>query len=220
MKIVIIDDEILLSNKIGKKLENYGYSVVIYHSCEKFFANPPTNTDLYVIDISLRDGSGMDIIAWLREKDIQSPIMIISWYGDTDNITHWLDIWADDYMIKPLVPDEFLARIRALLRRPIWRKETLAIVYKNISYNPDKKECYVDGVYVPMPHKESLVIELLLMKKWETIKREELIGYVWWEIRLELFSDNTLNATISKIKKKLWDQVKIKTLYKTGYMLI
>lgn len=92
MKIVIVDDEIILSTKIAKKLENQGFSVVVYNSYKKFFQRAPGIVDLYVIDLSLRDGSGIDIIRHLRSNDIQSPIMIISGYGDTDNITHGLDV--------------------------------------------------------------------------------------------------------------------------------
>jgi DNA-binding response OmpR family regulator len=78
MKIVIVDDEIILSNKIAKKLEHHGFSVVIYNSYKKFIQRSPGMVDLYVIDLSLRDGSGIDIITFLRKNNIQSPIMIIS----------------------------------------------------------------------------------------------------------------------------------------------
>lgn len=219
MKIVIVDDEIILSTKIAKKLENQGFSVIVYNSYKKFFQRAPGVVDLYVIDLSLRDGSGIDIIKHLRATDIQSPIMIISGYGDTDNITHGLDIWADDYMVKPLIPEEFLARIRALMRRPRARRKADLVYLENLSFDKEAQEFLLDEEPITLPKKEYLTLEILMESAGKIVKREELIEYVWWDLQLDTFLDNTLNTTISRLKKKIGDKLEIQVLYKAGYIL-
>jgi len=118
MHISIIDDEKLLTHKISKKLEGSGYATSSFYGYEDFMRHGDIRSQLYIVDISLRDGSGFDIIKWLRNGKSRAPIIIISGYGDTSRITYGLDLGADDYLVKPVQPDELVARIRAILRRP------------------------------------------------------------------------------------------------------
>jgi DNA-binding response OmpR family regulator len=99
---------------------------------------------LYIIDVSLGDGSGFDIITWLRESaQSKSPILIISGYGNSEKVVYGLNIGADDYMVKPLIPEELMARIKALLRRPIVLSSNAVLNYKDISYDSSRKETRV-----------------------------------------------------------------------------
>jgi DNA-binding response OmpR family regulator len=94
-------------------------------------------SQLYIIDISLGDGSGFDIIRWLRENaNSLSPILIISGYGNSEKIIYGLNIGGDDYIIKPINPEELIARVKALMRRPSILISDKILLYKSISYNP------------------------------------------------------------------------------------
>ncbi len=107
-------------------------------------AHGSVSSQLYIVDISLGDGSGFDIIASLRsEEGCRAPILIISGYGDSDKIVYGLNIGADDYLTKLFVPDELIARIRALLRRPIDITPRIFLRYKDITHDPSNQETRV-----------------------------------------------------------------------------
>jgi len=89
MHISIIDDEKILGSKIKKKLEHEGYIVSAFTGYQDFMSHGDGLSDLYLIDISLGDGSGFDIIQWLRNSTLcKAPILIMSGYGDSDNIIY------------------------------------------------------------------------------------------------------------------------------------
>ena len=123
-------------------------------------------------------------------------------------------------MVKPLIPEEFLARIRALMRRPtIARPKGNYIHYKNITLDKDRQEFFINGNVTVLPKKEYLMLELLMERAGEIVRREDLIEYVWGDIRFDNFLDNTLNTTISRLKRRVGEEVEIQVVYKAGYSL-
>jgi DNA-binding response OmpR family regulator len=89
MHISIIDDEKILADKILKKLQNNGYAASAFYGYQDFMHHGDATSGLYIIDISLSDGTGFDIIRWLRKnKESRAPIIVISGYGDSQNIVY------------------------------------------------------------------------------------------------------------------------------------
>ncbi len=220
MHISIIDDEKILSSKILKKIENNGYSASAFCGYQDFMKNANANSDLYIIDLSLGDGSGFDIIDWLRkEKHSLAPIIIMSGYADSQNVIYGLDIGADDYITKPFVPDELIARIKAILRRPRTTMIAPVVKYKNIAFNTATREAKIGNKPVYLTRNETLVVEMFLVNQKKIISRERLISSVWGWTGLGDVSDNTINVTISNIRKKLEGSFIPKTIYNQGYIL-
>lgn len=220
MHITIIDDERILGSKIKKKLESEWYAVSNFYSYQGFMKNGDGNSHLYIVDISLGDGSGFDIIDWLRNAiGTKVPIMIMSWYGDSEKIIYWLNIGADDYLTKPFVPDELIARIKALLRRPIDIIPNDNLIFKNIVFNPESREIRVKTNRVYLTFKEKRLLEFFMREQWKIVSREKLITYAWWGNHIWDITDNTINATLSKLRKKIWEDFSLVTIYKHGYIL-
>ena len=221
MRITIIDDEKILASKIWKKLQNNWYSINLFHGYQDFMQNGDANSALYIIDISLQDGSGFDIVQWLRKsQNPHVPVIIISGYWDSHKIIYWLDIWADDYLTKPFVPEELLARVKAVLRRPA--TETIAkktIKYKKITYCTETKMAQVGTNSIYFTKNEARILEYFLMNQGHVISRAKLIGEVWWWDGFFEVTDNTINVTLSKIRKKLWENFALKAVYNQGYIL-
>ena len=118
MKIAIIEDDFLLSKNIWKKLKWRWYKIIISNSVEEFKVKILDNADLYIIDLWLWDWRGEEIVKWIRDiKKSLKPILIMSGYSDTDTKVKLLHMWADDFISKPPVPEELVARVEALLRR-------------------------------------------------------------------------------------------------------
>lgn len=224
MHISIIEDEVLLGEKMRIKLINQWYLVSIFTSYKQFMTLWNSDSHLYVVDIGLWDGSGFDIITWLRKKQHSSaPIIITSWYGETDKIVYGLNIGADDYMIKPCIPDEFIARVDALARRSITDTtsiETLKIfTYKDITYSPHTQTVLQWKEKVYLSKKELLIFELFIRNPHSIITRETIIEKAWSTYDSSEISDTVLNTTLSRIRKKFWDEFHLNPLYSYGYIL-
>lgn len=220
MHITIIDDEKVLGSKIKKKLESEWYAVSDFYSYRDFMKNGDGNSHLYIVDISLGDGSGFDIIDWLRNAiGTKVPIMIMSWYGDSEKIIYWLNIGADDYLTKPFVPEELIARVKALLRRPLDITPKENLIFKNIVFNPESRETRVNSNRIYLTPKEIMLVEFFMREQWKIVSREKLITYAWWGNHIWDVSDNTINVTLSKIRKKIWDDFSLVTMYNHGYIL-
>jgi DNA-binding response OmpR family regulator len=224
MHISIIEDELLLGEKMRIKLINQWYLVSIFTSYKEFMTLWTSDSHLYVVDIGLWDWSGFDIITWLRKKqNSQAPIIITSWYGETDKIVYGLNIGADDYMIKPCIPDEFIARVDALARRSITdptSTETLKVfIYKNITYFPHTQVVLRGKEKIYLSKKELLIFELFIRSPHSIITREDIIEHAWSIYDSSEISDTVLNTALSRIRKKLWDEFQLNSLYSYGYIL-
>jgi DNA-binding response OmpR family regulator len=176
-------------------------------------------TDLYIIDLSLTDWSGFDLIKRLRLKNAFCPIIIISWYNDTEKKVYWLDIWADDYIAKPFSPNELLARIRNILKRTYRLDWANIIKYKNITFDMSSKSVLSLWKPIDLTRKEKQIIELFLLNIWSLITKTKLINSVWWDYSDTSVSDNTINSTLSKVRRKLWYDFNLKTIVNEGYIL-
>lgn len=219
MHISIIDDEKLLTKKIVKKLEGNGYVVSGFISYRDFVQNGDHLSDFYIVDISLGDGSGFDIIKSLREQKSTAPIMILSGYGDSEKIIYGLNIWADDYLTKPFIPEVLVARIKALLRRPKDIKNIETVSYKDIIITPSSGAVTASWKSIELARKEFFLLELFLRKPNQVIDRSEIIEKVWWVSDALSISDNNINVTLSKLRKKLGEHVMIEPIHGQGYIL-
>lgn len=220
MHIIIIEDEKILSEKLSKKLFRNWYTTSIFNWYKEFISSYKQKWDLYIIDISLIDWSWFDIITLLRdEKNISSPIIITSWYSDIEKKIYWLELWADDYLEKPFSSDELIARIKSLLRRSYKLVTNSNIKYKNIEYIYNTKYVQVNWVEVDLTAREIQLVEFLMFNIWKLISKSELLNSVWWENDLTKISDNTINVTISKIRKKIWYKFWLRTVKGKWYIL-
>lgn len=220
MHITIIEDEKILSNNIAKKLNRNWYNTKVFNSYNEFINENNLDSDLYVIDISLTDWSWFDIIKHIRKnRDNKTPIIITSWYWDIEKKIYWLDIWADDYLAKPYSIEELEARIRALLRRSYENINNSEITYNDLVLNLKEKLIRKNWEVIDLTSKEIQFVEYMMFNVWKIVKKIDLINSVWWKFDEIDVTDNTINVTISKIRKKLWESFKLKTMINRWYML-
>ncbi len=221
MLIAILEDEQLLAKNIKKKLEKNGYLVNIFNDITSIKNNQNIKFDLYIIDISLPDWDWLEFIKYLRKiQKINSPIIITSGYNDIDKKVYWLELWADDYLAKPFAPEELLARIKALIRRISKAPDNSIIMkYKDFTYNSQNKELKKWLSLIDLNKKELGIIEFFLLNKGKLITKNYLIKEIWGEDDDLSVSDNTINVTISRIRKKLWDSFNLVTIVRQWYRL-
>lgn len=218
MHVSIIDDEKILAGKIAKKFEMNGFVVSAFYGYREFVNSAP-DSQLYIVDISLGDGSGFDVITWLRnERKVRAPIILISGYGDNERVIKGLDIGADDYLIKPFLPEVLVARARAIIRRSggSVAKEEVRKLGKLVCHPPGGAVTY-DGKPLVLTRNERLMLETLMERAEWIVPRDELISRVWG--RQAEVTDNTICVTLSNLRRKIGEGCRIKAVYNQGYVI-
>src|SRR5262245_1859668 len=118
MRVLVVEDERKLAHVVASALEDEHYEVVTSNTGEDgFFRANAEVFDVVVLDIMLPGRSGLDILQALRQRHIDTPVLILTARDGVDDRVLGLDLGADDYLVKPFALPELLARIRALLRR-------------------------------------------------------------------------------------------------------
>lgn len=226
-KILIIDDEKEITELIEAFLKNESYQVYKAHSSnEAIKIIESESLDLAIIDIMLPDGNGFDLCKLIREKYTYPIIMLTSKTEGVDRITG-LSLGADDYVTKPFLPVELVARVKAQLRRVQNYdgrtqniSETLAIT--GLFLNKTSHECRLNDEIVKLTPTEFSILWTLCKNRGKVFSAEELFMTVWGE-KYYKNSRNTVMVQIRHIREKLKDTGEkpkfIKTIWGVGYIV-
>lgn len=221
MKITIIDDNVRLSKSIQKFFEKQNDIISLYHSRKQFMDTNDFNADVYIIDIALEDGNGLDIARHIREvKNLSTPILMISGYQGLKTKLEWFEIWIDDYIVKPFSPLELDARVKSILSR-LGRNisDDQQLSYKNISFDKQLRQLIKDDIEIDLSKKEKQIVELFMENPGIFISKEVLIITVWWKKYDIDRIQNTINVSLCKVRKKLWPDFNLSTINSEGYIL-
>jgi len=220
MAILIIEDEKKLVDILKIALKGERYSVdVAYDGEEGLLKAMKNNYSLILLDIMLPKKDGLAICRELRERQIHTPIIMLTARGSVDDRVVGLNAGADDYLIKPFGLNELFARIRAVLRR---RKTTDSDITKIADLVMDKKKHEVtrSGKVVNLTPKEYKLLDILLTNRGEAINRQKLIDHAWGPDFKE--TNNELNVHIKYLRRKIdGDRSKplIQTIRGVGFVL-
>ncbi len=180
-KILLIEDEDVMSEAIEYSLSREGFEVVRasdgVEGLKMFRSDPP---DLVLLDLMLPELDGLEVCREIR-RESQVPILIITAKdSDVDEVVG-LEIGADDYVRKPFNMRALIARVKALLRRGERKvaEVTTSIVAGEIELNPERKELLIRGKPVELTPMEYKVIENLMRNAGKTISREVLLNHIW-----------------------------------------
>ncbi len=214
MKILLVEDEIKLSNILQKGLKKQGFAVDIALDGEEALYQIELNCyDLVVLDLNLPKVSGLDVLRFIRETG-NTKVLILSANNSVEDKVLGLDLGANDYLQKPFDFSELLARIRNLLR---WKfnTESEIINYEDLSINIVGKTVTKLGENMRLTNKEYAILEYLATNRNRYITSEEIIEHVW-DSDVDLFS-NSFNYHISVLKKKLQTDGAIINERRKGY---
>jgi two-component system copper resistance phosphate regulon response regulator CusR len=222
MKILIIEDEESLAQLLKRGLETQGYAVDYLTDGEagqKRIEYHHKDYDLIILDLMLPKKSGNEICKSVREMGVTTPIIILTAKSDTFSKISMLDIGADDYMVKPFEFSELSARIRALVRRP---KVILPTELKvgDITLNQNTRKVFKGNKIVILTLKEFRLLEYLMRRANEVVKRVDLIDNIW-DFDYDSFS-NIIDVYINRLRDKMDKDRKaklIETIIGVGYRL-
>ena len=203
MRALLVEDDASSALLSSKLLEADGFAVDIAKTARDGLTNAMvTDYDLIVLDLGLPDGNGLSVVQALRREAKTAPIMILTGTLDKTTTVLALDAGADDFLTKPIIVDEFRARVRALIRRG-GAQRTEQLVCGNVVLNRLSRQLFINGAEVTLTAKELPLLEHLLLHRNEVVTRAELLERVW-DMHFDPGS-HVVDVNVARIRKKLAD---------------
>jgi len=219
MRVLLVEDEKPFAAALGKIFEKNKILVdVVNDGIEGKLLSENDVYDVIILDIMLPGMTGLEILRSIRESGKNVPILLLTAMDNTQDKVNGLNMGADDYLVKPFVTDELVARVRALGRRPWEVYQDNAIPFSNISLNINTGELYVDGNLNRLTAKEAQLLEMFIRNPGMTISKEQILDRIWG-IESQAM-ENSVEIYVHYLRKKL-DKSKtyIKTIRGLGYVL-
>ena len=221
-KILLVEDEVNIASFIERVLQEFGHEVsVAYDGMAGWELLQKENFQLLILDIIMPRMNGLQLCRQYRQLyGYQSPVVMLTALGTTDDIVNGLDAGADDYLVKPFSFQELEARIKALLRRIGTETATASLRCGDLSLDPTSHRAFRNGTPIDLTVKEYRLLEYFILNQGTALNRLTLLKHVWDKD----FDTNTnvvdvyVNYLRSKIDKD-FDHKLIRTVVGIGYMM-
>lgn len=221
MHILVVEDESKLSTYLQRGLEEEGYAVDSAHdgnSALEWALSMPF--DIIVLDIMLPGMDGLSICQELRNRDIRTPVLMLTARDTVDDRVIGLDAGADDYLVKPFAFKELLARLRALGRRANDQEKSTVLTVGELSLDTATHQVIRKGQTISLAAKEYAVLECLMREKNRVLTRDAIADHVW---NYSTFHEsNVIDVYIRNLRRKVddpFDQKLIQTVRGVGYRI-
>ena len=203
MRILVVEDERKIAQILVAALETEHFDVVVAPTGEDgFFRANAEAFDLVVLDVMLPGRSGLEILQTLRQRHVDTPVLIVTALDGVDDRVLGLDLGADDYLVKPFAIPELLARIRALLRRgrpsEVFRLKAADLEVDLVTRRAVRGQRLLD-----LTAREFELLEYLLRHQGHLVSREMLAREVWKEPRRATPLDNVIDVQMTRLRKKV-----------------
>lgn len=217
MRVLLVEDDELLGDGIRTGLRHYGHTVDWVKdgkAANDVLTSTYENFDIIVLDLGLPKLSGLEVLKSIREKNITTPVVILTARETVDDRVKGLDAGADDYITKPFDLDELCARMRALQRRSKSRAKPV-IVYGDITLDPASHVVLLNEEQVMVSRREFALLQKLIENAGRVISRDQLNQtlYGWGEN----IDSNALEVHIHNLRKRFGTHL-IRTIRGVGYM--
>jgi len=220
MRILLVEDERKVASFIARALKENTYAVDVAETGEKALElGTDVHYDAILLDVRLPGMSGIEVCRELRQRGIESPVLVLTARGLTEQKVEGLDAGADDYLTKPFVLAELLARVRALVRRG-FHSGNAKLSYADLSLDRHRRRAMRGPELIPLTSKEFALLELFLLRAPELVTRSEIVEHVW-DCHFDS-ETNLVEVYINRLRKKLEPAQSVKLLHTVrgvGYRL-
>jgi len=203
VRVLLVEDERKLARVLASALEAEHYDIVVAQTGEDgFFRANAEVFDLAALDLMLPGRSGLEILQTLRQRRIDTPVLILTARDGVDDRVLGLDLGADDYLVKPFALPELLARIRALLRRGR-PSEVFRLKAADLELDVVARRAFRGDRMLELTAREFELLEYLLRHQGHLVSREMLAREVWREPRRATPLDNVIDVQMTRLRKKV-----------------
>lgn len=222
MNIFLLEDDDAIGMGLSYSLTNEGYTVKLAKTVsdamniinsEKF--------NLYILDLTLPDGSGYDVCKRIKEIG-DLPVIFLTAYDDEVNVVMGFELGADDYIAKPFRVKELLVRIKSVLRRYNKDNNDGLVKIKNLTINTNEAKVYKNGEEIILTAMEYRLLLILLNNRGKVLSRTQLLENIW-DVAGDFVEDNTLTVYIKRLRDKIEEEPNkpefIKTVRGIGYVI-
>lgn len=201
MKLLLVEDEEMLSKSIAKGLGMLGYAVdCAYDGEEALYLYELNQYDLMILDLNLPKLDGMEVLKRIRCHDEEFRILILSARNSLEDKVYGLDSGSNDYLTKPFEFKELEARIRSLLRRSFTTQNTM-LKCGRLQMDTTARKVMCGRQNIELTRKEYALLEYLMVHAGKMVSAEELIEHAW-DSETDMFS-NSFRFHIHSLRKKL-----------------
>jgi two-component system, OmpR family, copper resistance phosphate regulon response regulator CusR len=203
VRVLVVEDEPKIADILARALTADHYDVVVAPTGEDGFFRANAETfDVVVLDLMLPGRGGLEILQTLRQRQIDTPVLILTARDGVDDRVLGLDLGADDYLVKPFAVPELLARVRALLRRgrpaDAFRLKVADLEVDLVARRASRGDRRLD-----LTVREFELLEYLLRHQGHLVSREMLAREVWKEPRRATPIDNVIDVQMARLRKKV-----------------
>lgn len=222
MDIFLLEDDEAIGIGLTYSLENEGYNVTLAKSvkqAEKIIDEKEFS--LYILDLTLPDGSGYDVCKRIKAKG-DLPVIFLTAYDDEVNVIMGFELGADDYISKPFRVKELMLRIKSVMRRYSNETSDGIIKINNLKINTNEAKVYKNNEEIILTAIEYRLLLILLSNRGKVLSRTALLENIW-DVAGDFVEDNTLTVYIKRLRDKIEeDPAKpefIKTVRGLGYVI-
>lgn len=221
MRLLIIEDEKSLSMALKELLVCEGFLVDTAYNGQDGLDNALSGIyDIIILDITLPKMNGIEVLQEIRKNHVTSSVLLLTAKSETDDKIKGFKSGADDYLTKPFVTEELIARVWALSRRNSMKYVNETLKFADVELDRTHHELKKDGIGIRLSTKEYQLMEILMLNKDNVVKRDYCITKIWgYESDIEY---NSTDVYISFLRKKLnalKSRVVIRSVRGVGYSL-
>ncbi len=221
MRLLLVEDDKKIASYIEKGLKEAGFTLDVSHDGhEGLFLALSEPYDVAVIDIMLPRLDGLSIIEEMRQKDVDTPVLILSAKQSVDDRVQGLQRGGDDYMVKPFSFNELLARVQALIRRDKSNRKTTKLTVGSLQMDLLRHEVYRDGEKIDLPAKEYALLEYMMRNMDVVLTKTSILEKVY-DYAFDP-QTNVVDVLVCRLRNKVdknYETKMIHTVRGMGYVL-
>jgi len=217
MRILVVEDDVQLARQVGSALTEAGHDSVVVHNGERALDKAKeTPFDLIVLDIILPGMDGFDILRHLRSQHMASRVLMLTARGEVKDRVTGLQLGADDYLPKPFVMRELMARVNALGRR-YPEEPVLTLRVGDLTLDVVNHQVYRRSRRIELSARELMLLKVLMREPGRVFTRTELCERVWEHAHE--YDTKLVEVFIGRLRKRIGDPPLIRTVRYVGYTI-